>query len=97
MATTHKSPKNVSNNTLNDQEEAMELIKKHTYLLPRTKLGWILTSIVILSFLMVYPGLNWANSAYPFILGMPFTYVWITFWVHVIIISGIYAAKKLWI
>lgn len=82
---------------LDDREEAMQLIKKHTYVVPRTKLGWTLTTIVIISFLMVYPGLIWANTAYPFILGMPFTYVWLTFWVHVMLVAGIYAARKLWI
>ncbi|EST53364.1 hypothetical protein T458_21305 [Brevibacillus panacihumi W25] len=82
---------------VDDQEEAMRLIKKHTYLLPRTKLGWTLTVIVIISFLMVYPGLIWANTAYPFLFGMPFTYVWLTFWVHVMLVAGIYAARKLWV
>ncbi|VEF46783.1 Uncharacterised protein [Bacillus freudenreichii] len=82
---------------INDREKAMELIKRHTYLLPRTKLGWILTAIVVVAFLMVYPGLIWANTAYPFIFGMPFTYVWLTFWVHVILGAGIYAAFKLWV
>ncbi|TMW71185.1 hypothetical protein [Alteribacter natronophilus] len=80
-----------------EKAEVERLIKKHTYIMPRTKLGWVLSSIIIVSFLMVYPGLMWANTAYPFILGMPFTYVWLTFWVHVIMAAGIYAAKKLWI
>lgn len=82
---------------VDDQEEAMRLIKKHTYILPRTKLGWTLTVIVIISFLMVYPGLIWANTSYPFLFGMPFTYVWLTFWVHVMLFAGIYAARKLWV
>ncbi|WP_078592635.1 hypothetical protein [Evansella clarkii] len=80
-----------------EEEDVYELIKRHTYIFPRTRLGWILTLIIIVSFLMVYPGLIWANTAYPFIFGMPFTYVWLTFWVHVIMVTGFYAAKKLWI
>ncbi|MFD1708829.1 hypothetical protein ACFSCZ_19320 [Siminovitchia sediminis] len=80
-----------------DKEEALELIKKHTYLLPRTTLGRILTAIVVIAFLMVYPGMIWANTADPFIFGMPFTYVWLTFWVHVILAAGIYAGFKLWV
>ncbi|WP_408011097.1 hypothetical protein ACJROX_12620 [Pseudalkalibacillus sp. A8] len=79
------------------KEEVEELIKKHTYIFPRTKLGWALTLLVVFSFMMIYPGLIWANTPYPFIFGMPFSYVWLTFWVHIIMFIGIYAAKKLWI
>jgi hypothetical protein len=82
---------------MTNDKDVNALIKKHTYIWPRTKLGKILTLIVVISFLMVYPGLIWANRIYPFIFGMPFSYVWLTFWVHVIMGVGIYAAKKLWV
>ncbi|WP_158736794.1 hypothetical protein [Alteribacillus sp. YIM 98480] len=80
-----------------EDENVDLLIKEHTYLLPRTKLGWVLSTIVFFAFLMVYPGLMVFNIAEPFILGMPFSYVWLTFWVHVIMAAGIIAAKKLWV
>lgn len=77
-------------------EESFRLIRQHTYLWPRTSLGWVLTLIGLVAFLMVYPGLVWANRAEPFILGMPFVYVWLTFWSHVILACGFVAAKYLW-
>ncbi|MDR2136808.1 MAG: hypothetical protein LBO68_00845 [Synergistaceae bacterium] len=71
-----------------------ECIKEYTYLWPKTKLGKTLAWIIVFSFLMIYPGLYVFNRATPFILTMPFSFVWMTFWAHVIIACGIVAAKK---
>ncbi|MDR2527779.1 MAG: hypothetical protein LBD04_02000 [Synergistaceae bacterium] len=76
------------------EKEVYEVIKSYTYLWPKTKLGQVLAWVILFSFLMVYPGLYVFNRAEPFVLGMPFSFVWLTFWAHVIIVCGVIAAKK---
>lgn len=77
-------------------QETRDLIKKYTYLVPRTTKGKGVAIVVMVAVLMLYPGLIWLNNIEPLLFGMPFVYVWATFWAHVIIADGLYAAAKLW-
>ena len=95
LAMTEKtvSEKTVSEKAASEQD-VYEVIQSYTYLWPKTALGKALAWVIVFSFLMVYPGLYVANRAEPFILGMPFSFVWLTFWAHVIVVCGLIAAKK---
>ena len=79
-----------------DLAKSYALIKKYTYLYPKTKKGWLFLGLMLLGLFAQFPGLYFANRIQPTILGAPFSFIWFTFWSQYILVIGIIAAKKLW-
>ena len=79
-----------------DEKRSRELIKKYTYIHPKTQKGWLFLILILIGLVALFPGLYFANRIYPTVLGAPFSFAWFTFWSQYIVIVGIVAAKKLW-
>lgn len=63
----------------------------------RKTLGLAVIIWILLCYVMVeWPVLAWANRIEPFILGLPFSYFWLTFWYVMMTVGGIFAALYVW-